>query len=173
MVTNSTQYVDPSANRIAVKFTVPGEPVSKARHKTAVRNGRVRHYAEAENVKAQELVGVYYRQQRGPGRPGEGGFGVRAEFYVQKRQRRDIDNFIKLVFDGLTGLAWVDDSQVTEVSARLIHGSDNPRSVIDVYPTDDLPDRLTQECQHCHETYRTYASWSTRKYCSESCRNEL
>lgn len=168
---DATHYVDPTINRPTVEFTIPGEPVSKARHKTGVRGGKVHHYKDTKNAHAQDRVGVYYRQQRGPGEPGEGGFGVKAAFYVKSRQRRDIDNFLKLVFDGLTGFAWIDDSQVTEVSARIIHGDDNPRSVIKVYPTNDLPDRLSRGCELCGETFRTYESWSSRKYCSADCRD--
>lgn len=167
---DATRYIDPTLNRPTVEFTVPGEPVSKSRHKTSVRKGQVRHYADPKNVQAQGRIGIYYRQSRGPGKPGAGGFGVEATFFVQSRQRRDVDNFLKLVFDGLTGYAWIDDSQVTEVSAKIIHGDDNPRSEIKVFPTDDLPDWLSKTCEHCGETFRVYASWSTRRYCSEPCR---
>lgn len=159
------------ATRVEVTFTIPEEPTSKARHKTGVRQGKVYHYKDPQNGAAQDRVGVYYRQARGPGRPAEGGFGVEMQFYVGKRQRRDVDNFVKLVFDGLTGYAWIDDSQVTEMSAKVIHDSDRPRSVVRVYPTDDLPDRLQRECQHCASPFRTYESWSTtKKYCSVECR---
>lgn len=168
---DATNYVDPTRNRPTVTFTVPGEPTSKSRHKTGVRGGKVYHYKDSATAQAQDLLGVYYRQQRGAGEPGEGGFGVRAEFHVRARQRRDIDNFLKLVLDGLTGRAWVDDSQVTEVSARIIHGSDDPHSRITVYGTDDLPDRLSRECAQCGGRFRTYESWSTRKYCSATCRD--
>lgn len=159
------------ATRVEVTFTIPEEPTSKARHKTGIRRGKVYHYKDAQNGAAQDRVGLYYRQARGPGRPAEGGFGVEMEFYVGKRQRRDVDNFVKLVFDGLTGYAWIDDSQVTEMSAKVIHDSDAPRSVVRVYPTDDLPDRMQRDCQHCGTPFRTYASWgTTKKYCSAECR---
>lgn len=165
------RYIDPTINRPTVEFTVPGEPVSKSRHKTGVRGGRVHHYADSKNVAAQARIGQYYRQSRGPGAPAAGGFGVEAMFHVQARQRRDVDNFLKLVFDGLTGFAWIDDSQVTEVSARIIHGAKDPRSEIRVYPTDDLPDWNCRECQHCHGKFRTYNSWGSQvKYCSGECR---
>lgn len=154
-----------------VSFTVPGEPKSKSRHKTGVRGGKVYHYKDQKTASAQALVGAYYRQAAGPTVPGTHGYGVEATFHVKNRQRRDIDNFVKLVFDGLTGFAWVDDSQVTELHATTIHGADNPRTEIRVYATDDLPDRATADCQHCGEKFRTYDSWAgQKKYCSPECR---
>lgn len=163
--------IDLPVQRPDVTFTVPGEPVSKSRHKTGVRGGKVYHYKDPKNAHAQDRIGIYYRQASGPGGPTGGGFGVDVVFYVAKRQRRDVDNFIKLVFDGLTGFAWLDDSQVTEVHGKIIHGSDNPRSVIRVFPTSDLPDHLTKSCAYCGQSFRTYDSWSTRKYCSAECRS--
>ena len=162
---------NPTEPRPDVTFAVPGEPVSKSRHKTGVRNGRVFHYKDSQNAQSQDLISVYYRQARGPGRPLAGGFGVNCTFYVKKRQRRDVDNFIKLVFDGLTGVAWIDDSQVTEVHGRVVHGSDDPRSVIQVFPTSDLPDHLVHQCEFCGQDFRTYTSWgNAKKYCSPECR---
>ena len=154
-----------------VTFTVPGEPKSKSRHKTGVRGGRVYHYKDQKTADAQAVVGLMYRQAAGPGSPGEGGYGVDAQFHLKGRQRRDIDNFVKLIFDGLTGYAWVDDSQVTELHAKAIHGASEPRSVVNVYPTDDLPDRKSAACQHCGERFPTYDSWNgQRKYCKAECR---
>jgi len=163
--------VNPRHPRPDVTFTAPGEPVSKSRHRTGVRNGRVYHFKDSKNAQSQDLIGIYYRQARGPGQPLPGGFGVKCVFHVKKRQRRDVDNFIKLVFDGLTGVAWIDDSQVTEVYGKVIHGSENPRSVIQVFPTDDLPDHMSRNCEHCGEEFRTYNSWGPKKrFCSVPCR---
>lgn len=171
---DSKKYIDPTVNRPEVSFTVPGEPVSKSRHRTGLRGGQVRHYADPKNAKAQEAVGIYYRQARGPGAAGAGGFGVTAEFHVKARQRRDIDNMLKLVFDGLTGCAWIDDSQVTEVHAKLIHGSESPRSEVRVYPTEDLPDWHSRQCDFCKKPFRTYHSWSGKvKWCSVECRSAM
>lgn len=50
-------------------------------------------------------------------------------------KRGDIDNSLKSVFDSLTGVAWIDDSQVCEVHARR-HDTDkaNPRAVVTIVP---------------------------------------
>jgi len=156
-----------------VEFTIPEEPVSKSRHKTGVRGGQVYHYKDTKTANAQQRVGGHYRQARGPGAPGEGGFGVEMRFYLKSRQRRDVDNFVKLILDGLTGYAWVDDSQVTEISAKVIHGADAAHSEVTVYATDDLPDRLRRACVNCGEGFQLPPSWvTTKKYCSTECSAE-
>jgi len=40
--------------------------------------------------------------------------------------RPDIDNFIKVIFDSLTGIVWLDDSQVVELHAAKMY-SDKPQ----------------------------------------------
>jgi len=153
-----------------VTFTVPGEPKSKSRHRTGVRGGKIVHYKDDATARAQDAVGVYYRQKRGPGKPdGVSGFGVSMVFNVGTRQRRDVDNFVKLILDGLTGFAWADDSQVTEISARIRHGDADPRSEVTVYGTDDLPDWMRATCLWCQKLFRTYNSWFGREYCTREC----
>ncbi|WP_037178335.1 RusA family crossover junction endodeoxyribonuclease, partial [Rhodococcus sp. UNC363MFTsu5.1] len=138
-----------------------------------IRGGKVYHYKDSKTTKAQDLVSYYFRAASGPVERGEGGAGVSMLFYVGKRQRRDVDNFVKLVLDGLTGYAWKDDSQVTEISAKVIHGSDSPRSEVHVYPTDDLPDRFRKECERCGKGFQCPpAHQPTRRFCSQECRTE-
>lgn len=113
------------------------------------------------------------RQARGPGELSTSGWGVDVQFYVARRKRQDVDNLVKLVFDGLTGALWVDDSQVTEVHARVIHQSDNPRTEVRAYQTNDLPDYATLQCQHCGARFRVCPSHARqRKYCTPECRIE-
>lgn len=38
---------------------------------------------------------------------------------VASRVKQDIDNQIKVIFDGLNGVAWVDDSQVVKLQAEF------------------------------------------------------
>lgn len=166
--TRSAIVPDP-VEGVEVIFTIPGDPATKARHRSAIRNGRIHNYSDPKMVKAQRNVSNHYLAERGPGPAGTMGFGVGMDFYVETKQRRDVDNYVKLVLDGLTGLAWVDDCQVTEISARVHHKSDDPRSVVHVYPTNDYPDPLGRECAFCGTTFRVYESWSARKYCTRDC----
>lgn len=153
-----------------VKFTVPSEPKSKSRHRTGVRGGRVYHYKDDATTKAQAEVTAWYRRSAGPRVPNDrDGFTVIMDFHVQERQRRDVDNLVKLVLDGLTGAAWKDDSQVTEIHAKVIHQSDSPRSEVTVRQNEDLPDWSRATCEGCGQEFRTYQSWARRKYCTREC----
>lgn len=153
-----------------VFFTVPGDPVTKARARVARTKTGVRSYTTQKTKDGMAHVAARYRQTRGPGRPGTSGFGVSMVFYVNTNQRRDVDNYVKLVFDGLNGVAWVDDSQVTEMKAKIIRVKDGPRSEIHIYPTDDLPDPWTRQCVRCGSDFRVYNTTTSKKYCSKDCR---
>lgn len=41
---------------------------------------------------------------------------------VRVAKKPDIDNIVKSILDGLNGVAWIDDAQVTEISARKYWG---------------------------------------------------
>ena len=46
--------------------------------------------------------------------------------------RPDLDNLVKTVLDGLNGVAWVDDGQVTEIVARKVRTAGMPRLVVGI-----------------------------------------
>lgn len=60
-------------------------------------------------------------------------FGMRLVFYVQNAHRKDIDNMIKVVCDGITGIAWEDDSQVKELMAWIFADAAHPRTEMLIY----------------------------------------
>ena len=43
---------------------------------------------------------------------------VEITFYFADNRRRDVDNWIKVILDPLTGIVWGDDSQITDL---LVH----------------------------------------------------
>src|SRR3954468_10598750 len=99
----------------------PTSVVSTARARYARKGQKVVAYTPKTTTSAERDVAWRYRAAAAPGagRPLERqGFGLACTFYLTTRQRRDVDNMIKLVSDALTGVAWADDSQVTEVSGR-------------------------------------------------------
>lgn len=118
---------------IVARFTVTGEPGCKARARNSGRGGR--HYSPASNQVAEEGVGWAFRRAGGGrgGPDGESSFGVYAVFFCRTGRRRDVDNMMKLLLDALNGIAWVDDTQVEEISAKLLRRSAEPRTVVVIY----------------------------------------
>lgn len=101
---------------VIARFTITGEPRSKARPRLG-RGGNV--YTPAETVAAEQAVGYsFLRAARGFKPNATDSYRLVCTFFHGTRHRRDVDNMIKLVCDGLNGVAWADDCQVTELSGR-------------------------------------------------------
>ena len=116
----------------AVSFTVPGDPVPKARARAAIRRGRITHYTQAQTVAYEQAVASAAKQAMGRCVPISGPVSLSLRItcpipasWSKKRQeaaigspkvsKPDIDNYIKCVMDGCNGVLWTDDSQVTEL----------------------------------------------------------
>ena len=61
--------------------------------------------------------------------PYEGPVELRATFMLPDRRRRDLDNLVKSVMDGLNGVAFLDDSQVV-VNASMKFVDNNCCAVV-------------------------------------------
>jgi len=58
---------------------------------------------------------------------------VRVEVDIYRPRRAgDLDNTLKALLDSLTGIVWVDDSQVCEIHARRFEDKSNPRAEVRV-----------------------------------------
>jgi Holliday junction resolvase RusA-like endonuclease len=164
----------PAERDVVARFTIPGEPVSKARARFTKYGSRVQTYTPQRTRDAESAVALQYRAAGGALCPDAlQGFGVAAIFYNGTRQRRDVDNMLKLILDGLNGVAWVDDLQVTEVagSKRFLDDRDAAHTDVVVYRTDTLL-RRERPCGECGTALTTYPSWgrSGARYCSPPCR---
>lgn len=149
---------------VVVQFVVDGEPVSKARARFS-KGGRT--YTPEKTRAAEERV-AWLCRQAGAGRvDGNKTFGLFVKFFCATWQRRDVDNMIKLVGDALTGVVWVDDLQVSEISGSVQRGVDDARTHILVYET-PLAGPPKKPCETCGNDVRQYKSQPNR-YCSKSC----
>lgn len=116
-----------------VRFVVPGDPVSKARPRFTGKGGA---YTPEKTKEAEERVAWAARAAGIRGLPdATGSFGLLCVFFTATWQRRDADNMLKLVGDGLNKIAYADDSQVTESSARIVRAVPNPRTHVLLYRT--------------------------------------
>ena len=106
-------------------------------------------------------------------------YGVQVVFYRSNYQKIDVDNMLKILFDGITRSGfWKDDSRVTEVLGRVIKGHKDPHTDFVIY-TCDTAGRLNEcdnveytknpPCLHCgHPVSDSFRS-SRRKFCSKEC----
>jgi Holliday junction resolvase RusA-like endonuclease len=103
------------------QFVVAGEPRSKERPRLNRKTGGV--YTPVATVKAEREVAAAYREVAaayGHALPLAGDVTVDMVFYTHSKTRRDLDNMVKLVLDGLNGVAYEDDFQVWAITARRI-----------------------------------------------------
>lgn len=153
---------------VVATFVRPGEPVSKSRARFTKRGSKVHAYTPEKTKQAEEEIGWLARQAGIRGTPdATSSFGLFVAAFCGTWQRRDIDNMVKLVADGLTGVAWKDDDQVTEISGRVERGVDDPRTHVLVYRClkQEAP---TKPCATCGKSVRQHKS-QTNNYCSYEC----
>lgn len=133
-------------------FTVPGEPRGKGRPRFARTSKGVRTFTDDKTTTYENLIRWYYTQAY-PRRTGNTDHPTRltvtAHMPVPKSYPKrthaavasgvciphtktpDIDNIVKAVLDALNGVAFVDDSCVSEIIARKIY-STAPRLEVEI-----------------------------------------
>lgn len=110
-----------------VSVIVRGSPVSKGRP----RFGSGRTYTPQSTIDAEQAI-QWAIKQKYPGllMNEESSYAVYLYFYTKTARRVDLDNLVKLVLDAMNKMVFKDDSQVTEITARLIRKDKNPRTEI-------------------------------------------
>jgi Holliday junction resolvase RusA-like endonuclease len=127
-----------------ITFTIPGTPWAKQRPRFSRKSGRA--YTPAETVSFEATVGQialphFPAPIDGPVRLTVWATFVPPQSWSKKKTeatlhrphvgRKDIDNILKSVMDGLNRIAWEDDGQVFEISARKVWGI-HPQTVVTV-----------------------------------------
>lgn len=127
-----------TAPQAPIAFTVHGEPVSKGRARFKQQGGRMVSYTPQKTVDAERAVAAAFRAAApGYAYPADAAYTVEAVFHNGTRRHRDVDNMLKLILDGLNGVAWADDWQVVRVEAAKVYAPGAARSVVTVRM--DLP----------------------------------
>jgi Holliday junction resolvase RusA-like endonuclease len=159
---------------VVARFTVEGEPVSKARARFTKQGYKTQAYTPQKTLQAEQVIGWKFRAAaRGHRLDPDAAYGVMGLFFCGTRQRRDVDNMLKLILDSLNGIAWPDDSQVTEVSAKkTLTLPENARTEVLVYRVGDVQ-RNIATCDKCGRDFATYPSWNNpkqrKRFCSQTC----
>lgn len=127
-----------------VKFEVPGPPKGKQRPRVVRNGGFTRTYTPKETVMYENLVKMCYLEQVGrvmltapialsmtayfpiPKSTSKKQHARMASGNVFHTKRPDIDNCIKSILDGMSGISYHDDAAIAEIRAKKAY-SDNPR----------------------------------------------
>ena len=110
---------------IKMRFEIPGRPMPKQRPRVG-RYGNI--YTPRETKSYEELVGIVARQHCKE--PLAGDISVAIEVYGKRIG--DLDNIAKSILDGMSGIVYVDDRQVTELSIRKM-ASGEEKAVVMVW----------------------------------------
>lgn len=135
-----------------VKFVVPGDPVAKGRPRARVMGGFAKFYTPAKTKEYEEKVALWANRAMNGSAPLEGPVSVVLIEIFQfpksrtKRDREamrrgeipclknvDVDNVAKAVLDGINGVAFVDDKQITRLVCEKRWG-DVGRVLVKVEP---------------------------------------
>ncbi|MBT1171717.1 RusA family crossover junction endodeoxyribonuclease [Bifidobacterium sp. SO4] len=97
------------------EFTLllPGDPVPKGRPR--VYRGHA--VTPKRTVQAENRLEAEFRRKYPQTAPYQCPVRLDAEFWMSHKGRPDLDNLLKLVLDGLNGVAYLDDKQVVETHA--------------------------------------------------------
>lgn len=123
---------------------IHGAPVAKARP----RVGKFGTYTPKKTEQAGKLIAWMAKKEMVGKSPLDGALVMAIDFYLpipaswpdKKRSdahlglilpisRPDVDNYIKQVMDALNGIAYADDSQIVEITARKFYNH-NPSTMI-------------------------------------------
>lgn len=144
--------------RVYWKIIVPGPPVAKGRARSVVRCGHIAHYTPRKTVQYENLVRFSAQQVIGQSSILVGPIALKVSAYmtipkswakskkeesnagkVLPTSRPDLDNIVKSVKDGLNGIAWLDDAQVTTIVASKRYDL-NPRLEIQILTENEIED---------------------------------
>ena len=119
-----------------VRIVVPCEPVAKGRARAVSSNGSVVMYTPSKTKNFESVVGFFSLQAMRGKEPIAGPVGLEFEFCMpipkswskQKQDdaesglilpanKPDLSNLIKSAEDGMNGIVYIDDGQITKLSA--------------------------------------------------------
>ena len=139
---------------MATEFIVMGTPVAKGRPRFARRGKWVQAYTPDKTVQYENLVKLSYAQYDGIKLIGAIRAEIQAYFPIPKSaskkkqalmlenkekyvKKPDVENIVKGILDALNGIAYDDDSQITELLVTKAY-SDKPRAEVKLIGLDEV-----------------------------------
>lgn len=167
------QSFDEEQRELVAKFQVTGEPISKSRARFTKRGSKMMAYTPQKTLDGEHGMASAFLAVADKSDDDEATYAVHAHFYNGTRQRRDVDNMVKLILDGLNNVAWPDDNQVVEIAARKSFVKKaEARTEVEVYRVGVMA-RPSKPCIYCGTHFRTYESWeknpNAKRWCSPEC----
>jgi Holliday junction resolvase RusA-like endonuclease len=118
-----------------VTFTVPGNPIPKARARVTIRPGRKpTAYTPRRTKNWEATVKDAARLAMGGRELFEGPVAVELWLWRGDRRKADADNMEKAVLDACNEVVWLDDDQVLEMHRYKIIGWDEPHIAVRIWP---------------------------------------
>lgn len=119
--------------KLTTQFTIRTNPISLNHAYPSNKQGR--RFLTKEGKEYKELIGWEATMAGAFYTPP---IEVKLIFYFKDNRKRDVDNFIKLVLDSLSGIIYKDDSDVTAIYARKAVDKNNPRISITIRKLKEL-----------------------------------
>lgn len=134
-----------------MKLVITGDPVAAGRPRFSSRGGFVKAYDPKKSRDYKKMIKKQAMQQL-PSDYEPFAFPIDVDIKVYRPIQKsvskkeyarrlsndvrpivkpDADNYIKIILDGLNGLVWLDDNQITDVAAHKYY-SDKPRVEVEV-----------------------------------------
>ena len=141
-----------------IQITIPGAPKVKGRPRFARIGGFIRAYTPKETHEAEAFIAKCYKEQAPKKRPEYDWLEIECIFHIpipennsqKKKQdmegapcvkRPDIDNYLKLILDGLNGVAWEDDNAIASIKAEKKYSAYQRTDVNIYYYKKDLTNK--------------------------------
>lgn len=164
---NPSRYLDEiDPAKVVCKAVHHGEPMPKQRPRFSPKGHAYTPQSTKEHQRS--IASLITEQCANRELKADCLYGLRAVFYVQTFQRKDVDNLLKTLLDALNHVAFKDDSQIKELMGWSVIDFQNPRTEFVLYEI-GIEDREQGYCVQCQKPFRRYASWKSRLFCSREC----
>jgi len=110
-----------------VFLTLLGSPLSTNNIYRSVCRGRFPTVYMSPQGKALKESYQWQAKMLHKGKPLEGDLEISIVIFQKTKRKTDWDNFNKIVMDSLSGIVWVDDSQIQVAHVEKAYDKENPR----------------------------------------------